>query len=115
MEESKGLEVIKAKDMEVGLRKDQPWKRDPMDPIDLSGSHKDLDQTQIGTEDKGQRGSSKLSNIKGNLGKRRSRIGSNNGIQRREINWDNSVLPCDQSIWINWSGTEDDRSGVRNK
>jgi len=89
MEESKGLEVIKSKDMKVGLRKDQPWKRDPMNPIDLSGSHKDLDQTQIGTEDEGQRSSSKLSNVKGNLGKsgeirREIRIDSS-GIRRREI------------------------------
>jgi len=111
MEQSKGLEVIKSKDMKVGLRKDQPWKRDPMDPVNLSGSHKDLDQTQIGTEDKGQRGSSKLSNIKGNLGKRRSRIGINIGskidssIRRREIKC-NCVLPCDQSIRINWSGSK---------
>ena len=88
MEESKGLEVIKSKDMEVGLRKDQPWKRDPVNPIDLSGCHKDLDQTQIGTEDEGQRSSSKLSNVKVNLGKRGSRIGiDSSSIRRREINW----------------------------
>jgi len=30
MEQSEGLEVIKSKDMEVGLRKDQPWKRGPV-------------------------------------------------------------------------------------
>jgi len=30
MEESKGLEGIKSKDMVVGLRKDQPWKGDPV-------------------------------------------------------------------------------------
>jgi len=90
MEQSEGLEVIKSKDMEVGLRKDQPWKRDPMNPIDLSGSHKDLNQIQIGI-DKGQRGSSKLSNVKGNLGKsgeiRREIQIDSSGIPRREINW----------------------------
>jgi len=83
MEESKGLEIVAAKDVEVGLSRGQPWKRNPMNPIHLSGSHKDLDQAQIGAEDKGQRGSSKLSNIKGNLGK----FGIDNGIRRREINW----------------------------
>jgi len=90
MEEGKGLEVIKSRDMKVGLSRGQPWKRNPMNPINLSGSHKDLDQTPIGTEDKGQRGSSKLSNVKVNLGKRGSRIGIDNdssNIRRREINW----------------------------
>ena len=85
MEQSKGLEVIKSKDMEVGLRKDQPWKRDPMNPINLSGSHKDLDQTPIRTEDKGQRGSSKLSNRKVNLGKS-GEIRNGSGVRRRKIN-----------------------------
>jgi len=97
MEESKGLEIIAAKDVEVGLSGSQPWKRDPMNPIDLSGRHKDLDQTQIGTEDEGQSGGSKLSNVKVDLGKRGEtrigigRIGSNinSSIQRQEINWIN--------------------------
>jgi len=105
MEESKGLEIIETKDMEVGLRKDQPWKRDPMNPINLSGRHKDLDQSQIGTEDEGQSGGSKLSDIKVDLGKireiqigigrSRSEIDSSirsetdGSIRRREINWIN--------------------------
>ena len=72
MEEGNGLEVVATKDVEVGLSRGQPWKRNPMNPINLSGSHKDLDQTPIWTEDKGQRGSSKLSNVKVNLGKRGS-------------------------------------------
>ena len=37
VEQSKGLEVIKSKDMEVGLSRSQPWKRNPMNPINLSG------------------------------------------------------------------------------
>jgi len=93
MEQSEGLEVVAAKEVEVGLSGSQPWKRDPMNPINLSGSHKDLNQTQIGTEDEGQRSSSKLSNVKGNLGKRgvQIQIGSkiDSRIWRREINWIN--------------------------
>jgi len=117
VEQSKGLEVIKSKDMEVRFRKDQPWKRDPICPIDLSWRHKDLDRTQVGTEDKGQSGGSKLTNIKDSF----NRIGSQSkGIRRREINRSSrNILPCDQSIRINWSGSKrlgskclgDDRNG----
>jgi len=96
MEEGKGLEVIKAKDMKVGLSKDQSWERDPMDPIDLSWFHKDMEQFQSGLGiDKEQSSSAELANIKGDLGKRREiqigidRSGSetnSSSIRRREIN-----------------------------
>jgi len=86
-----------------------------MKPIDLIWIHKDMEQFRAGLGvDESQRSSSELSNIKGNLGKRRDsldRIGiQSREIQRQEIN---CVLPCDQSIWINWSGSKslgDDRN-----
>jgi len=65
MEQSKDLEIVAATDVEVGLSRSQPWKRDPMNPIDLSWFHKDVEQFQSGLGiDEGQSGSSKLSNIK---------------------------------------------------
>jgi len=33
MEQSKGLEVIKSRDMEVGLSRGQPWKGNPIKPV----------------------------------------------------------------------------------
>jgi len=33
MEQSKGLEVIKSRDMEVGLSRSQPWKWNPIKPV----------------------------------------------------------------------------------
>jgi len=49
MEQNKGLEVIKSRDMEVGLSRGQPWKRNPMNPINLRvGVTKTLIRLQFG-------------------------------------------------------------------
>jgi len=37
MEEGNGLEIVATKDVEVGLSRGQPWKRNPVNPINLSG------------------------------------------------------------------------------
>jgi len=101
MEEGNGLEIVATKDVEVRLSRGQPWKWNPMKPIDLIWIHKDMEQFRAGLGvNEGQSSSSKLANIKRNLGKRRSRIGIKiDSIRRREINC-SSILPCDQSVRI---------------
>ena len=70
MEQSKGLEVVATKDVVVGLSRGQPWKWDPVQPINLNWVHKDMEQFRAGLGvDEGQSSSTKLANIKGNLGK----------------------------------------------
>jgi len=117
MEQSKGLEVIETKDMEVGLRYDQPWKRDPVKPVKpvKIWLNRDVNQLQTGVvedqsgcaeflEFKSPRSSGKLET------KIKDRIGISTRIRRREIN-QTSILPCDQSIRIYWSR---DRSRLDN-
>jgi len=64
MEQSKGLEVVETKDVEVGSSGSQPWKGGPLEPIVKGWFHKDGMQIQIGN--KYQSGCTKLLEGKSN-------------------------------------------------